>query len=120
MSDFVDNHEDELTELFEENSDHGRDSDAADTFLGYLDNLGVDDMDEAEDYISSFDDNYRGTYRSEAEFAEELSIEIGDLTNVPDYIKSCIDWDEVWNRGLRFDADSYELPSGEYGFVWIH
>lgn len=120
MSDFTDNNEDKLTELFKENSYHGDDSDALETYLGYLDNLGVDDMDEAEDYISSFDDNYRGTCSSKAEFAEELSIEIGDLTNVPDYIKSCIDWDEVWNRGLRFDADSYELPSGMYGFVWVH
>lgn len=120
MSDFTDNNEDKLAELFEENSDYGQDSDAAATFLGYLDNLGIDDMDEAEDYISSFDDNYRGTYSSEAEFAEELSIEIGDLTNVPDYIKSCIDWDDVWESGLRYDVESYELPSGDYGFVWTH
>lgn len=120
MSDFTDNNEDKLTELFEENSDHGRDSDAADTFLGYLDNLGIDDMDEAEDAISNFDDNYRGTAKSEADFAEELSEEIGDLTNVPDYIKSCIDWEDVWERGLRFDVESYELPSGDYGFVWVH
>lgn len=120
MSDFTDNNEDKLTELFEENSDHGRDSDAADTFLGYLDNLGIDDMDEAEDAISNFDDNYRGTAKSEADFAEEQAEEMGDLTAVPDYIKSCIDWDDVWESGLRYDVESYELPSGDYGFVWVH
>lgn len=120
MSDFTDNNEDKLTELFEENSDYGRDSDAADTFLGYLDNLGIDDMDEAEDAISNFDDNYRGTAKSEADFAEEQAEEMGDLTAVPDYIKYHIDWEAVWDRGLCYDVDSYELPTGGYGFVWVH
>ena len=120
MSDFTDNNEDKLTELFEEDSDHGRDSDALATFLAHLDNIGVDDMDEAEDAILSFDDNYRGTADSEADFAEELAEECGDLTGIPDYIKSCIDWDDVWSRNLRYDVESYELPSGRFGFVWVH
>lgn len=120
MSEFIDNNEDAITELFEEQSDYGGDSDALATFLAHLDNIGVDDMDEAEEAISNFDDNYRGTAKSEADFAEELAEECGDLSEVPDYIKSCIDWEDVWNSGLRFDVDSYELPSGEYGFVWVH
>ena len=120
MSDFTDNNEDKLTELFEENSSYGRDSDALETYLCYLDNYGTDDIGEAEDAISNFDDNYRGTADSEADFAEELAEECGDLTGIPDYIKSCIDWDDVWERGLRYDVDSYALPSGEYGFVWVH
>ena len=118
MSDFVDNHEQELTELFDENSIYAGDSDAIETFLAYIDSIGVDDMDGAEAEISDFDDSYRGTARSEADFAEELAEECGDLTNVPDYIKSCIDWEDVWDRGLCFDVDSYELPSGKFGFVW--
>ena len=120
MSDFTDNNEDKLTELFDELSSAGGDSDALATFLAHLDNIGVDSMDEAEDAILSFDDNYRGTADSEADFAEELAKECGDLTGIPDYIKSCIDWDDVWESGLRYDVDSYALPSGEYGFVWIH
>lgn len=120
MSDFTDNNEDKLAELFEENSSHGDDSDALETYLCYLDNYGIGGMDEAEDAISNFDDNYRGTARSEADFAEQLSDEVGDLTNVPDYIKSCIDWEEVWDRGLCYDVDSHRLLSGEYGFVWVH
>lgn len=120
MSDFTDNYEAEIIEMFEENSTYGADSEAAETFLCYLDNLGIDDMDEAEDAISNFDDNYRGTAKSEADFAEELSEEIGDLIDVPDYIKSCIDWEDVWNSGLRYDVDSFLLPSGDYGFVWTH
>lgn len=120
MSDFTDNHEAELNELFDERSSSGGDSDAFETYLGYLDNIGVDDMDEAEDTISSFDDNYRGTAGSEAEFAEEFADDMGDLSKIPDYIKSCIDWQDVWDRGLCYDADFYELPSGGFGFVWIH
>lgn len=120
MSDFTDNHEAELTELFEDNSLYAGDPDALATFLAHLDNLGVGDMNEAEDIISSFDDNYRGTADSEADFAEGLAEEMGDLTAIPDYIKSCIDWQDVWESGLRFDVDSYELPSGKFGFVWVH
>lgn len=120
VSDFVDNHEDELSELFNERSSSGGDSDALATFLAHLDNIGVDDMDEAEDAILAFDDKYRGTAGSEADFAEELAEEMGDLIAIPDYITSCIDWQDVWESGLRFDVESYELPSGGYGFVWVH
>ena len=120
MSDFTDNNEDKLTELFDELSSHGGDSDALETYLCYLDDYGTDDMGEAEDAISNFDDNYRGTAKSEADFAEELSEEVGDLANVPDWIKSCIDWDDVWSRNLCYDVNSHELPSGRLGFVWIH
>lgn len=120
MKDFTDNHEDELSELFDDNSLYAGDSDALATFLAHLDNIGVDDMDEAEGCISSFDDNYRGTAPSLADFAEELAEEAGDLTAVPDYIKYHVDWEAVWDAGLRFDVDSYELPSGKFGFVWVH
>ena len=60
MSDFVDNHEQELTELFDENSIYARDSDAVETFLAHIDSIGVNDMDGAEAEISDFDDKYRG------------------------------------------------------------
>ena len=120
MSNFVDNHEGELSELFEDNSLYAGESDALATFLAHLDNFGVDNMDEAEGCISGFDDNYRGTTDSEADFAEGLAEEMGDLTAIPDYIKSCIDWQDVWESGLRFDVESYELPSGRFGFVWVH
>ena len=48
MNNFVDAHEDEIAELFGEQSSYGQDSDALDTFLAHLDNIGVDDMDEAD------------------------------------------------------------------------
>ena len=118
MSDFVDNHEQELTELFDENSIYARDSDAVETFLAHIDSIGVNDMDGAEAEISDFDDKYRGTAESEAEFAENLSTEVGDLTNVPEYIKSCIDWEDVWDSWLCHDVDSYEIAPGKFGFVW--
>ena len=118
MSDFVDNHEQELTELFDENSTYAGDSDAVETFLAYIDSIGVDDMDSAEGEIIDFDDKYRGAAGSEAEFAEKLAEELGDLTGIPDYIKSCIDWEDVWGSWLCHDVDSYELAPGKFGFVW--
>lgn len=118
MSDFVDNHEQELTELFHENSNHEGDSDAVETFLAYLDSLGIDDMDGAEDTISKFDDKYRGTAESEAEFAERLAEELGDLIGFPDYVKSCIDWEDVWDSYFCNELDSYELTPDKFGFVW--
>lgn len=120
MSDFTDNGEGELSELFEDNSLHAGDSDAFETYLGYLDNIGIDDMDAAEEAISDFDDNYQGTAPSLADFAEGAAEEAGDLSTVPDYIKPCIDWEAVWDRGLCYSVDSYGLPSGEFGFVWVH
>ena len=48
-------------------------------------------------------DIYVGKFSSHAEFAENYVDEIGDLHNVPDYIKSCIDWNAVWETALRFD-----------------
>lgn len=52
-----------------------------------------------------FEDAYVGQYDSGEEFAEQQAEEMGDLQNVPDYIKNCIDWEQVWNRGLRYDYD---------------
>ena len=120
MGNFVDNHEQELAELFEENSTYAGDSHAVETFLAHLDNIGIDDMGDAEGVISDFDDNYRGTARTEADFAEEFAEEVGDLADVPDFIKYHIDWEGVWNANLRFDVESYELASGVFGFVWSY
>ena len=120
MGNFVDDHEQELAELFEENSTYAGDLHAVETFLAHLDNIGTDDMDDAEEVISDFDDNYRGTADSESDFAAELSEELGELADVPDHIKYHIDWDSVWDSELRFDVDSYELPNGKFGFVWVH
>jgi len=52
-----------------------------------------------------FEESYMGEYSSGAEFAEMQAEEMGELHNVPDYIKYCIDWQQVWDSYLRYDFD---------------
>lgn len=51
--------------------------------------------------VDDFRDAYQGTYESEAEFAENMASECGDLPKLPDWI--VIDWQASWDSGLRFD-----------------
>ena len=48
-------------------------------------------------------DLYLGEFSSGAEFAKFYIYEFADLHNVPDYIKSCIDWQSLWDTELRHD-----------------
>lgn len=56
-----------------------------------------------------FEDVYIGHYISEADFCEQQAEELGELSNVPDYIKNCIDWQDVWDSALTYD---YEFENG--------
>ena len=62
-------------------------------------NLGHDPNPE------NFEEAYMGEYSSGAEYAGQLADELGELSNVPDYIKNCIDWQDVWDSYLRYDFD---------------
>lgn len=56
--------------------------------------------------ISNFTESYQGTYRSEAEFAEEF---ISHLGEIPPYV--VVDWQATWDCGLRYDY-SYDDATG--------
>lgn len=56
--------------------------------------------------ISHFSESYQGTYRSEAEFAEEFISQIGEI---PPYV--VVDWQATWGCGLRYDY-SYDDETG--------
>lgn len=43
----------------------------------------------------AFSEDYRGTYKSLADYAEELSEELGDLESVPERLRYHIDWESV-------------------------
>lgn len=49
--------------------------------------------------ISHFAESYQGTYKSEAEFAEEFISQIGG--EIPPYVM--VDWQATWDCGLRYD-----------------
>lgn len=48
-------------------------------------------------------DCYCGEYESEADYAEQLCEDCGDLQTIPDALRDCIDFQRYWNAYLRFD-----------------
>lgn len=65
--------------------------DVVDAFVGYH---GIS-------YVENVSEAYRGSYDSEAEFAEEFTNEIhGEM---PTYV--VIDWQATWDQNLRYDFD---------------
>lgn len=47
------------------------------------------------DIFEKCDESYVGVYDSQADFAEQLYTECGDLANVPEHIVNYIDWERV-------------------------
>lgn len=78
------------------------------------------DSDQLAELMGKEEEAFYGDESSPAEFAENLTRETTDLSEVPDWV--AIDWDATWNRTLRFDFYQYDviLPeSGKYArFFW--
>lgn len=57
---------------------------------------------------------YSGQHASEADFAEDLLTEVGDLDNVPSWV--VIDYEATWKSALQFDYFTYDVinEDGEY------
>lgn len=90
------------------------DEDERKTVALYAEALGYDITD-----TSFFDDAkeaYSGTADSEADFAENLAEECGDVPEgFPNWI--VIDWEASWNANLRHDYISvFDSESGDYYF----
>jgi hypothetical protein len=62
-----------------------------------------------ESDLQYFEDAYKGSYASEAEFAEEFTTDVYGF-DVPSFV--VVDWDATWNCNLRYDFDF------EDGFVF--
>ena len=66
-----------------------------------------------ESDLEYFGDAYHGHYDSEADFAEQTTIDCYGL-NVPSFV--VIDWQATWDQGLRYD---YEFVNGfVFSSVW--
>lgn len=61
-------------------------------FVAWYDN---ETRDADDDWSEQFQEVYRGTHKSLADYAEELSEELGDLESVPERLRYHIDWDSV-------------------------
>jgi antirestriction protein len=96
---------DDILEFVDQYSEH----DLVSHYVEYVEqgeNLGYDVVDafvgyHGISYVENCGEAYRGTYDSEADFAEEFTNEIyGD---VPSYV--VVDWQATWDQNLRYDFD---------------
>ena len=58
--------------------------------------------------LDQIEDCYCGEYDSPEDYAETLCEDCGDLANVPDMVRDCIDWSLLWQKYLRFDYTYHE------------
>lgn len=82
----------------------------------------ISDMGGLDDPKSFCDDRYRGTYESWSDFAEELTHETTDMSEIPDWLQNHIDWESI-GRDFQFSGDFSAYRDGEFGdlyFFWCH
>lgn len=66
--------------------------DAVDAFIEYHGDVS---------YVENVEEAYRGSYDSEADFAEEFTNDV--YGEVPSYV--VVDWQATWDQNLRYDFD---------------
>lgn len=95
---------DDILEFVDQNSEE----DLVSYYVEYVEqgeNLGYDVVDAFVEYhglscVEYCGDAYRGTYDSEADFAEEFTNELYD---VPSFV--VVDWQATFDQNLRYDFD---------------
>lgn len=95
---------DDILEFVDSNSEE----DLVSYYVEYVEqgeNLGYDVVDAFVEYhglscVEHCGDAYRGTYDSEADFAEEFTNELYD---VPSFV--VVDWQATFDHNLRYDFD---------------
>lgn len=99
----------ELTDILEFIDEHNEEDFVAyyEKYVEQGENLGYDVVDAFIDYhddvsyVEHVEDAYRGSYDSEAEFAQEFTNDVyGD---VPSFV--VVDWEATWDRNLSYDFD---------------
>ena len=91
--------DDEISEEYQEKYSELCDSYGKDAVDAFLEIWEESDLD-------GFKDSYQGRYNSEADFAEQTTIDCYGL-DVPSFV--VIDWQATWDQGLRYD---YEFADG--------
>ena len=80
-------------------------------FMKELNDIGIETPEQ-------FDDSYEYTsesYKPEEELAEYFVTEVLE-TSYPSIIEGCIDWQRVWDSGLRYDYNTIEFDGDTYFF----
>lgn len=88
----------DLIELNDALYEHG------DAYRAYIDNVGRNGAS-----VKDFEDKYRGHYNSKEDFAYEILVDSGDMSQVPEHLRDFIDL-EAYARYL-FD-DSFDWVDG--------
>lgn len=97
-----------VSELAKLLAEHGE------AFAAYVNSFGdgyADDMGE------DFQERYRGTFRSVADYAEEFVTNCYDLKDVPDFIKYHIDYEGI-GRDFELGGDISSQPGGDGVFIF--
>jgi hypothetical protein len=81
-----------------------------DAYLAYC-------LEERSEFVEedTFTEAYQGHFSDGAEFAEQLTRECYDLSNLPDFIQ--IDWAETWEQ-LSTDYTELDAPHGRGVFIF--
>ena len=106
----------ELTKLI---TDQGINHEDPKRLALWLDVTGTFDLDDLAHWAEIEQEHYLGQYASTADFAEEsLGNAYGyELEALPDSIRNCIDWSQVWDRYYRFDCIDVEIYD-DGGYNW--
>lgn len=72
-------------------------------FLVLLDNEHESLLGDIDELLERFRDSYVGEWQSVADFSEEYYESTVNLGSIPSTLRSCIDWEHVWQYELRFD-----------------
>ena len=79
-----------------------------------VDNFG-DYFDLDASMFEHFEEMYQGQHETGADFAENICIELGYITNLPSWV--AVDWKSTWEDALsndyfEIDCDCYEYTYG--------
>ena len=71
----------------------------------------------AMDFEDKFEAEFAGYGDSQlAEYAENMVSECYNLRGIPEFVKSHIDWEAVWNCELRYDYSEVQFNENTYLF----
>jgi hypothetical protein len=81
-------------------------------FIEELEDIGVETVEQFQD---SFERSVDNTWKAEADFAEELMVELEpSLEN--SLVFHAIDWQSVWDHQLKYDFNTIEFDGEMYFF----
>jgi antirestriction protein len=67
--------------------------------------------------VDTFQEQYRGTYRTLGDWAEEFLEETGSLADVPASLRNYIDFD-AWARDAEMSGDIWSVDGGDGVYVF--